>query len=504
MKSKKKPTSKPSLKFKDKDMDIATGGTLVAILNTKDAHLLDLHSGDRILVKADGREQVCILDISESSKAVPEGKIGLFEEVLDRLDLKNNQNVRIKFTGKPESVKHIKSKLYGKRLSYTELLHVIDDITHDRLTDIEKTYFVAAGFIEGWNNEEVVDMTRAMVKTGYKLKFPGITLDKHCIGGVPGNRTTMVVIPIIAAAGFTIPKTSSRAITSPAGTADTMECLAKVELKEKKIKNIVKKTKACIVHGGSMNLAPADDKIIEVEHPLSIDAEGQLLASVMAKKFSVSANHVLIDIPMGKQVKAKNWKQAKHLRKMFEMIGRKLGMHVKVMITDGTQPIGNGIGPFLEAMDVMQVLKDDILAPQDLKHKSLMLAGNLLEMTGTYRKGKGLKAAHEILESGKALKKMNEIIKMQGKQKKCKVGAYQHIVKSTKVGRVKEIDNEIIAKIARMAGAPQDKGSGLYLNKKIHHSIKKNEVIYTIFAENEFKLGLAKEFAKKNNGYLIK
>ncbi|MBT6774224.1 AMP phosphorylase [Candidatus Woesearchaeota archaeon] len=493
-----------SLKFKVKDMDIATGGTLVVILNAKDAHLLDLHSGDRILVKTNKKEQVCILDISESQKAVPEGKIGLFEEVLDRLDLKNNQIVKIKFTGKPESVKHIRSKLYGKRLSYTELLHIIDDITHDRLTDIEKTYFVAAGFIEGWNNEEVVDMTRAMVKTGYKLKFPGVTLDKHCIGGVPGNRTTMIVIPIIAAAGFTIPKTSSRAITSPAGTADTMECLARVELPEGKIKNIVKKSKACIVHGGSMNLAPADDKIIEVEHPLSIDAEGQLLASVMAKKFSVSANHVLIDIPMGKQVKVKNWKQAKHLKKMFKLIGRKLGMNVKVMITDGTQPIGNGIGPFLEAMDVMQVLKDDILAPQDLKHKSLMLAGTLLEMTGKYRKGKGLKVAREILESGKAHKKMNEIIAMQGKQKKVNIGSYQHIVKSTTIGRVKEIDNEVIAKIARMAGAPQDKGSGLYINKKVHHPIKKGEVLYTIYAENEFKLGLAKEFAKKNHGYLIK
>ena len=491
------------IKFKVKDMDIATGGTLVVILNAKDAHLLDLHSGDRILVKTNKKEQVCILDISESKKAVPEGKIGLFEEVLDRLDIKNNQIVKIKFTGKPESVKHIRSKLYGKRLSYTELLHVIDDITHDRLTDIEKTYFVAAGFIEGWNNEEVVDMTRAMVKTGYKLKFPGVTLDKHCIGGVPGNRTTMVVIPIIAAAGFTIPKTSSRAITSPAGTADTMECLARVELPEGKIKNIVKKAKACIVHGGSMNLAPADDKIIEVEHPLSIDAEGQLLASVMAKKFSVSANHVLIDIPMGKQVKAKNWKQAKHLRKMFEMIGRKLGMNVKVIITDGTQPIGNGIGPFLEAMDVMQVLKNDILAPQDLKHKALMMSGALLEMTGKYRKGKGIKAAHEILDSGKALKKMNEIIQMQGKQKKVKLGSYQYVVKSKKIGRVKEINNEIISKIARIAGAPQDKGSGLYINHKVHNLVKKGMVLYTIYAENEFKLGLAKDFAKKNSGYLI-
>ena len=128
------------------------------------------------------------------------------------------------------------------------------------------------------------------------------------------------------------------------GTADTMECLAKVELSESKIRQIVRETGACIVHGGSMNLAPADDKIIDVEHPLSIDAEGQLLASVMAKKYSVGANHVLIDIPMGRSTKARTRGEAKHLKKMFELIGKKLGINVRVIITDGSHPIGNGIG----------------------------------------------------------------------------------------------------------------------------------------------------------------
>ncbi|MBT4935568.1 AMP phosphorylase [Candidatus Woesearchaeota archaeon] len=491
------------MKFKVKDMDIATGGKLIAILNIHDAKRLDLHSGDRILIIYKNRRTICVLDISESAKAVPKGKIGLYEEVLDKLDVKRNAIIELKFTGKPESVKHIREKLHGKRLSHKELFHIIDDITHDRLTDIEKTYFVAAGFINGWDIDEIVDMTKVMVETGDKIKFPGITLDKHCIGGVPGNRTTMVVVPIIAAAGFTMPKTSSRAITSPAGTADTMECLAKVELKEKKIKQVVKKTKACIVHGGSMNLAPADDKIIEVEHPLSIDAEGQLLASVMAKKYSVTANHILIDIPMGKQVKAKTIKDAKHLRKTFERIGTRLNMNVKVIITDGSQPIGNGIGPVLEAEDVMSVLRDDPLAPEDLKDKALSMASILLEMTGKYKKGQGVKVANELLKSGKALKSMNEIIKAQGKQKKVKLGTFNYIVRSSKVGKVKEINNEIIAKIARVGGAPEDKGAGLFLNKKVGDKVKKGEVLYTIYAENKFKLGLSKEFVKKDRGYLI-
>lgn len=492
------------MKFRVKDMDIASGGILIAILNQKDAAKLDLHSGDRILLRNDGIEITCILDISESDKAVPEGKIGLFEEVLDRLHTRNNSLVTLKFTGKPESIGHIRDKLYGKHLTYEELFHIIDDITHDRLTDIEKTYFVSAGFVNGWSTEEIVDMTRAMVETGSKIKFRGVTLDKHSIGGVPGNRTTMIVVPIVAAAGFTIPKTSSRAITSPAGTADTMECLAKVELTEKQIRKTVRKTGACMVHGGSMNLAPADDKIIDVEHPLSIDAEGQLLASVMAKKHSVTANHVLIDIPMGRSTKANTWRKAKHLRKMFQLVGKKLGMDVRVIITDGSHPIGNGVGPLLEAEDVMAVLRNEPLAPDDLRKKAVMMAGLLLEMTGKYKRGKGLAKARELLENGKALQKMEEIIKTQGRHRRPKLGAFCHHVCTGKVGRVREIDNVVIAKIARIAGAPSDKGAGLFLRKKIHEMVKKGDVLYTVYAENKFKLDLAMDFIRKDTGYVVK
>ena len=489
------------MKFRVKDMDIATGGILVVILNQKDARKLDLHSGDRILVHDGSGEVTCILDISESDKAVPEGKIGLFEEVMKRLKVRSGSTIEVRFTGKPESITHIRDKLMDKHLSYDELYHIADDITHDRLTDIEKTYFVSACFTRGMSTEEIVDLTRAMVETGKKLHFPGIVLDKHSIGGVPGNRTTMIVIPIVAAAGFTIPKTSSRAITSPAGTADTMECLANVELSEKKIKEVVRKTKACLVHGGSMALAPADDKIIDVEHPLSIDAEGQLLASVMAKKYSVGANHVLIDIPMGKSTKANTRSKAEHLRKMFELIGRKLSMNVQVIITDGSQPIGRGVGPLLEAEDVMAVLHNDPDAPADLRKKALMMAGLLLEMTGKY--SDGLQTAKKILESGKALQKMHQIIAAQGKHRKPKLGQYRHPVHCGKIGRVKEIDNEVIAKIARIAGAPDDKGAGLFILKKVGDLLKKGDLLYTIYTESKFKLDLAVELVKKNKGYII-
>lgn len=257
-----------------------------------------------------------------------------------------------------------------------------------------------------------------------------------------------------------------------------------------------------MVHGGSINLAPADDKIIEVEHPLSIDAEGQLLASVMAKKFSVSASHVLIDIPMGKSTKANTWKKAKHFKRLFELVGKRLGMNVRVIVTDGSQPIGHGVGPLLEAEDVMAVLRNDPLAPQDLRKKALMMAGLMLEMTGKYKNG--AETAHKILESGKALQKMKEIIKAQGTQKRPSLGEFRHPVRSRKIGRVTEIDNETIAKIARLAGAPDDKGAGMFVDKKNGDLVKKGDLLYTIYAENKFKLDLAMSFAKKSSGYIIR
>ena len=490
------------MRFLVKDMDIATGSSFVAIINHYDAERLDLHVGDRILVSYNSRQITCIVDISESHKAVPPGKLGLFEEVLDKLHVRDKQAVKIELTTKPESIKHIRDKLDGRTLGYAELLHITDDITNDRLSNIEKTYFIAGSYIHGLNLQEIIDLTKAMVQTGKRLKFPGLTLDKHSIGGVPGNRTTMIITPIIAAAGFTIAKTSSRAITSPAGTADTMECLAKVDLSEVKIKKVVKKTRACIVHGGAVSLAPADDKIITVEHPLSIDAEGQLVASVMAKKYSISSKHVLIDIPMGKTTKVNNYKQARKLKKIFKKVGKKLGMKVKVIITDGSQPIGKGIGPLLEAEDVMAVLRNDPLAPADLKEKSLMMAGLLLEMTGKYRNGK--KAAWEILESGLALKKMNQIIQAQGKQKPFELGQYRYPVRSGKKGLVAEIDNLAITRIARMAGTPLDKGAGLYLNKHVGDKVLNRETLYTLYAESEFKLNSAVALARKSKGYVIR
>lgn len=487
------------MRLKIKNMHIATGGPLVAILNIKDAIKFDLHHMDRIKITKGKKIETVAVDIAESSRAVPQGSIGMFEEVVDSLKLKNNDKVYIELAKKPLSIEFIKKKLDGIKLTRKEIDQIVWDIVHNKLSTIELTYFVAASYTNVMSIDETIMLTKSMAKHGDTLnlkKYP--IIDKHSIGGIPGNRTTMVLVPIIAAAGFIIPKTSSKSITSPAGTADAMEVLAKVSFPINKLKQILKKTNACIVWGGSLNLAPADDKIINVERPLDIDAESQLLASIMAKKYSVYSTHILIDIPSGKGAKVKNSLEALHLKKDFESIGKKLKKHVKVIITDGKQPIGNGIGPALEARDVLWLLKRDPRRPLDLEKKCVFMASELFKMLKIKN---GRKKALEILDSGKAYKKMVEIIKAQHgnliNPDKIKIGKFSYDIRSNKNGIVKSIDNKIISRVARIAGAPNNKGAGIYLFKHIGNKVKRKEKLFTIYSESKEKLNYAKDVIKQ-------
>ena len=494
------------MNFIVKDMDIETGGPLIAIINKKDAKFLDLHNGDRIRLNYRRNNAIAIIDIAESKKAVPSGKIGCFEELLKELRVKGKQTVSLNLVEKPKSIDFIRRKLDGETLNEKEITQIIKDIVDNRLSEAELAYFVSAFYTHITNYKETAALTKAMIKTGDILHFRRkIVIDKHCIGGVAGNRTTLIVVPIIAAAGLTIPKTSSRSITSPAGTSDTMEVLAPVSFSINQIKKIVRKTNACMVWGGALNLAPADDKVIKVEHPLNLDARSQLLASILAKKASVSATHVLVDIPCGKGAKIELRKRALKLKKEFESIGRKLGMYMKVIITNGSEPIGNGLGPVLEARDVLYVLKNHEHAPSDLKKKSVELAGLMLEVGKKAKKGEGIAMALEILESGKAYDKFIEIVKAQnGKEinpSRLKLARFKYDVKSTKSGKIKHLDNRALSRIARRAGAPNDKAAGIYLHVKKNFKVKKGDILFTIYADNKTKLRFAIDTYNELGGF---
>ncbi|MEM3154765.1 MAG: AMP phosphorylase [Candidatus Woesearchaeota archaeon] len=496
------------MELKVKDMDIATGDVQVAILNEKDAHELDLHHMDRIVLKKNSRKTVAILDIAESKKAVPPGSIGLFEETLSALHAQNGDRVRLVPAEKPESVIYIKHKLDGNRLTPKEIRTIVDDIVNNRLTDIELTSFVAATYTRGMNMEEIAALTEAMAATGERLTFKKYpVVDIHSIGGVPGNRTTMLIVPILVAAGCIVPKTSSRAITSPAGTADTMEVLCPVSLRISKLKKIIDEVGGFIVWGGAVNLAPADDRIIKVEHPLSIDPEGQMLASIMAKKASVSATHLLMEIPVGHGTKVRTRKDAKHLSKHFSELGHRLGINVKTIIVDGSEPVGNGIGPVLEARDVIWALKCNPLAPADLIKKSVELAGTALEFAGKARKGTGVAMARQLLTTGAAYGAMARIVEAQGgkmvEPENLKPADKTFVYKAEKTGTISHIDNSAVSKIARLAGAPVDPDAGIYLHIHRGSRIKKGEPILTIYSPSSHKLSYAVKELKKRDGIHI-
>ena len=498
------------MKFKIKDVGLETGGTLVVILNRRDAQHLDLHLNDRILIREEknrNNKTVAILDIAKSHELIPFGRIGCMREVLRKLKLHEGSNVVVEYAKKPRGIGLIKEKLDGKRLSQGEYDIIVNDIVRDELTEGELTYFVAGCYIRGMTIDETVYLTRSIVSHGAQLKLTSEDVyDKHCIGGIPGNRTTMVLVPILAAAGLKLPKTSSRSITSPAGTADTMEVLAPVALPLKKMQDMVERIGGFIAWGGGINLAAADDRLIRVRHSMSIDPQGMLLASILAKKKAANSNKVLIDIPIGPHTKIKERKQANQLKRLFILVGKRLGMHLEVIITNGSEPIGHGIGPALEARDTLYILRRDLRAPKDLEEKTLRMAAYMLRMAGM---DKPEKRARYLLESGAAYRKFKEMIKAQGGNPhidpdKIRVGRFTQVITAQKSGSLTELNTESISHVARVAGAPLDKGAGIYLHRHVGARLKKGDLIMTIYAESKAKLHFALEQCSQDHCYTIK
>ncbi|MFH1455899.1 MAG: AMP phosphorylase [archaeon] len=471
------------MKLKVKDVNLSAGGPFVAILNEDDAAALDLKPSDRIKITTLRKKHSATAIVDISTKGIGHGRIGLFEEVLAKLKLEPGVTVKVFPAPKPKSIEAIKRKLDGHIMTKEEFNELVKEIVNNELNETELTYFVAGTYTKGLTLQEVVHLTNAIVNNGWTFKFnKKIILDKHCIGGVPGNRTTMVIIPILAALGYTVPKTSSRAITSPSGTADTVEVLAPVALSKEKFKQVIKKTGACMAWGGAFNMAGADDKMIKIRHPLSIDPKGLLIASILAKKKAAGATHVLIDIPIGPTAKISNKTKAEELKKQFIFVGEKIGLKIKIIFTDGKQPIGNGIGPALEAQDVLGVLHGN--GPNDLREKSIDLVKEILEMIDIVN---GDELAIDALDSGAAYEKFKEIIQAQGGKKIIRVptARYYKSITATKSGKVKTINNKMLSKIARIAGAPQDKVAGIYIRVKIGNKIKRDDVLFTIHTKSE-------------------
>lgn len=472
-------TQKESRIYLHKDSDICVSEGFVA--------------KNRLLVELNGQKIIASLIIVESDiLAVNEACLSKY--AWNYLNAKEGDFINVQHAKHLYSLKYLRHKIYGNELNYQQIKSIIKDITHGYYSNIDISAFLTA-FSTKVSKDEIIHLTKAMVDVGDRIIWPknDIIVDKHCIGGLPGNRTTPIVVAIIAACGIKIPKTSSRAITSACGTADMMEVLTNVDANLENIKKIVGKESGCLIWGGSLALSPADDIIINIERSLDIDSESQLIASILSKKIAAGATHILIDIPVGKTAKVRSKKAAIHLKNILEEIGKVLEVEVKAIISDGNQPIGNGIGPALEARDVLRVLNNDVLAAQDLIEKSLLLAANILEFLPDIKKGQGLKIAEDILKSGQALEKFQNICQAQGKLKQIKKAKFKKYYKANISGVIKEIDNRQISLIAKLAGAPNAKEAGIDLLVKIGDKVKAGDILFEIQANSQGTLKYALE-----------
>jgi len=462
----------------------------------------------KVEIHANGRSVLASLNVVDDESIVACGQLGLSKAAFAQIGVAEGHLVSVAQAEPPESIGALHRKLAGERLDLDDFRAIVRDVTEHHYSKIELTAFVVATNRDELDREEVYYLTQAMIEAGRRLDWhEQPVVDKHCIGGIPGNRTSMLVVPIVAAHGMLCPKTSSRAITSPAGTADTMEVLANVELPIEQLQDIVRRHRGCLAWGGTAHLSPADDVLISVERPLSLDSPAQMVASILSKKIAAGSTHLVLDIPIGPTAKVRSMPEAQRLRRLFEYVAKRMKLSLDVVITDGRQPVGFGIGPMLEARDVMRVLENDPRAPMDLRQKALRLAGRLIESSPDVRGGDGFAIARDILDSGRAAAKMNDLIQAQGSKafdhNHPELGPLTFEIRAPQAGVVCGIDNLQLARIARFAGAPKVKNAGVDLLRKLGEEVQAGEALYRVHASFPADLEFARQACQKSIGYSI-
>ncbi len=448
----------------------------------------------RVRVSTDaGRSVVCTLNVVTSS-LLNRDEISLSERAREKLEVTEGDTIQVSHLEPIHSLSLVRKKIHGKKLNEEEFTQILEDITEGIYSNIHTSSFVTA-CAGNLNTEEILGLTRAMVKNGDQISWPDrIVADKHSIGGLPGNRTTPIIVPIVASCGIKIPKTSSRAITSPAGTADVMEVMTNVTLTNEQIRSVVEEEGGCMTWGGAASLSPADDIIIRVERALDLDSEEQMIASVLSKKAAAGSSHVIIDIPVGETAKVRSRDGARHLKQNLMDVSSNLDLTLGVEISDGRQPVGRGIGPALEARDVLSVLRNEDHAPDALREKSVSLSGKLLELTGYAENGEGASVANEKLESGEAREKFMAICRAQGGFREPEEAPFVEEVTADRSGVITEINNRKLARVAKLAGAPADRKAGIQYYGELGRSVDKGDLLLAIHAESRGELRYAREY----------
>ena len=452
----------------------------------------------RVLLCNGGRQVIATL-YQVTSDLIASNEAALSESAWTRLGLRDGEHIIVTHPATLDSLSYVRSRIYGHELGEPSFHAIIEDIVQGKYSDIDLSSFITACAARPLDHKEVLALTHAMVEAGERLKWPdGIIVDKHCVGGLPGNRTTPIIVAIAASLGLKMPKTSSRAITSPAGTADTMETMAPVELDTTAIRRVVEREGGCVVWGGAVKLSPADDILIRVERALDLDTEGQLIASVLSKKIAAGSTHLVIDVPVGPTAKVRTPQAAEALSRALASVADTFGLHTKFVLSDGSQPVGRGIGPALEARDVLAVLQCKPNAPNDLKQRAIALTGSLVELAGAAPKGQGEAMASQALETGQAWAKFQRICEAQGGMREPPTSRQQRPLLAERPGRVHAIDNRRIARLAKLAGAPEDKAAGIDLHVTVGDQVTSGQPLCTVHADSPGELAYALDYAAAN------
>lgn len=443
------------------------------------------------------------LEIIDDDNIISTEELGLNDEAFDLINLPEGANVTLTIAPQPQSISFIKRKMLGNILSESEYRSIINDIASHRYSNMDiASFLIASGSF--MTTPETLYLTEALIgdKT-FNWDNENIVVDHHCLGGVPGNKTDIIITAIVAAYGLPILKTASRSITSCAGVADTFSVLANVNIDENKIQNILEETHGVIIDYNKLPIVSACKLISSIERSIGMSQQHNIVSEILAIKIAFGVTNLLLDIPVGPTSRIKTTSEAVQIRKLVEYIGDMLSLNVDVVITDGSEPIGNGVGAVLEARDVMKVLRNRDDAPQDLKEKSLFLAGRILEFDPKLRGGQGYHVAQEILTSGRALETINRIIYTQGKAEQARLGSLTREITARQSGTVRSINNQRINTIGILAGAGQYAGAGLDLLKKVGDTVESGETLYIIHSTNSNDFALANSAVENDTGYEI-
>lgn len=454
-----------------------------------------LAARSQILLRAGDREVVAVL-FQQNDGRLQSDEVGLSEAAWKLLGARDGELVEITHLPPLESLRWVRRRIFGNELGLAAFKEIVRDVVAGRYSDVQLSAFITAGSAFPFNDDETLALTRAMAEAGTQLEWGrSITVDKHSVGGLPGNRTTPIVVAIASACGVKIPKTSSRAITSPAGTADAMATVTNVDIDLPTMRKVVEREGGCLAWGGSLNLSPADDIFIGVERQLDVDPEGQLIASVLSKKIAAGANRIVLDLPVGATAKIRSREAADRLAERIEKISKQLGIESTCIISDGSQPVGHAIGPALEMMDVLAVLRQEPNAPPDLRDRALKLAAVVLEVGGKAEPGAGYRLAQKALRDGRAYQKFEAICRAQGRFEEPPRAHLQCAVTATSNGRLIELDNRKIAQVAKLAGAPDSPAAGIRLHVRTGDAIIVGQPLMTLHADTEAELAYALGYA---------